>query len=167
VKRAVFFGGDCVVKKIKYIIVILIVFAILVGGYLIYTFADSDEYMAVSENGYWRGVVFTMSTSKDYKYDSDLAVVYQGNEDGNLGENVSVQWYCDENENQEDYGIECEEPYKRQNLKFYLWNTINKKYFYQVAEGEIEPDRDKKIAIEIEWKEKGKTWNDTIYMNIK
>ena len=162
-------GGNHIMKRIKYIIVVLLILAIPIGGYLVYTFADTNEYMAVSEKGYWRGVVFTLSADEDYKYGSDLAVIYQGNKDGNLGENVDILWYRDENEekeNRKEATNGCGELYERQNINNYLWNTINKKYFYWESDGEIEPERDKKITIEIEWKENGKTCRDIIYLNM-
>ena len=138
-----------------------------VAGYLIYTFSDRNEYMAESENGSWRGAVFALSTDEDYKYDSDLVLIYQDNKDGEIGENVNVQWWSDENFKNEKLDIGSDEPYERQYIQYYFWNTINRKFYYGLSEGDIDPEKEKKITIKIEWKEAGVEHKDMIYLNLQ
>ena len=153
-------------KKI-YIIVISIFVAMCITVYLVYTFSDRNEYMAESERGYWRGAVFTLSTDEDYKYGSDLALIYQGSKDGKIGKNVNVRWWSDENAINEEHDIGSDEPGERQNIKYYLWNTINRKFYYTLSEGGIAHDKDKKITIKIEWKENGKKYKDIVYLDLQ
>lgn len=153
-------------EKTKYIIIISIVVAVCIAGYLVYTFSDRNEYMAESENGYWRAAVFTLSTDEDYKYGSDLALIYQGSKDGKIGKNVNVKWWSDENAVNEEHDIGSDEPGERQNIKYYLWNTINRKFYYTLSEGGIDPDKDRKITVKIEWTENGEKKQDTVYLEL-
>ncbi len=153
-------------KKI-YIIAVSILVAMCITGYLVYTFSDRNEYMAESENGSWRGAVFALSTDKDYKYDSDLALVYQDSKDGKVGKDVNVRWWCDENAQNEEHDLGSDEPCERQNIQYYFWNTINRKFYYTLSEGGINPDKDKKITIKIEWKENGREQRDIVYLDLQ
>lgn len=154
-------------KKIKYIIVIAVALAICIAGCLIYTFSDRNEYMAQSEKGFWRGAVFALSADKDYKYSSDLALVYQGNKTGKIGKNVNVRWWPGEKDKNEERDLGSDEPCERQHIRYYLWNTINRKYYYTLSEGGIRPDKEKKITIQIEWNENGEKCQDTIYLYLQ
>lgn len=155
-------------KEFWYILVPFFAFCLLIAGiYTAYSLSDPNEYRADSEKGYWRMVLFPSNMDPDVPEDCGLAVVYQGNDEGNAGENIKFKWYLDNNRNQCDYSREGEiDLYERQHFKYYLWNSLNKKNFYWLQDEGIDTKEVKKVTMEIEWTENKKRITDNINMKI-